>query len=458
MTNGDGLETKTRSVAPVSEPDENGRPAGTGRQGRTKKIFLPVLIVALLGGAVAAYFLVLSRDSGESGSAGISDPETSTATAELRDLVETESLDGTLTYASESTVAAQSQRASGAQGASAQSGTITELAPEGEIVVVGEALYWVDGNPVVLMDGEALAWRTLARGIEARPIVNQLPGTITAITSEGATRQPGQILYRVDTRPVVLMNGQVPAWRTLQSGVENSWDVRQLEENLVALGYDPDGEVVVNTVFNSATEAAIERWQEDLGVEVDGIVDLGEVVFLPGEQRIGGQLASVGASAQPGLPITQVSSAEQVVTLELAANRQDLVAVGDAVVVELPDGSEVEGTVATIGTAAQVAPSQVGTDGAGEAFVEVTITLTDTTTVQLDQSPVDIVVTTESAECVLTVPVTALIALAGGGYAVEVVDGETTTLVAVDPGLFADGFVEVESNGLFDGDTVVVPA
>ena len=58
----------------------------------------------------------------------------------------------------------------------------------------------------------------------------------------------------------------------------------------------------------------------------------------------------------------------------------------------------------------------------------------------------------------LAVPVTALLALSEGGYAVEVVveDG-SRLLIGVEPGLFSDGFVEVAGNGLVDGMQVVVP-
>jgi hypothetical protein len=58
---------------------------------------------------------------------------------------------------------------------------------------------------------------------------------------------------------------------------------------------------------------------------------------------------------------------------------------------------------------------------------------------------------------VLAVPANALLALLEGGYAVErVTDGGGTELVAVETGLFADGWVEV-SGDLAEGDEVVVP-
>jgi multidrug efflux pump subunit AcrA (membrane-fusion protein) len=77
-----------------------------------------------------------------------------------------------------------------------------------------------------------------------------------------------------------------------------------------------------------------------------------------------------------------------------------------------------------------------------------------------DQAPVQVTVTTTSVPGALVVPVTALLARSGGGYAVEVVDlGGTHHLVSVSLGLFddADGLVQVTSSGLAPGQRVVVP-
>jgi hypothetical protein len=74
----------------------------------------------------------------------------------------------------------------------------------------------------------------------------------------------------------------------------------------------------------------------------------------------------------------------------------------------------------------------------------------------LDQAPVDVRAVSEAVENVLAVPVSALLALAEGGYAIELVDGTGTTLVSVDPGFFADGWVEITGD-VQVGDVVVVP-
>jgi hypothetical protein len=78
-----------------------------------------------------------------------------------------------------------------------------------------------------------------------------------------------------------------------------------------------------------------------------------------------------------------------------------------------------------------------------------------------DQAPVQVGMTTASVRNALVVPVTALLARPGGGYAVEVVGAHGPNyLVPVSLGLFddADGVVQVTGSGLGAGQEVVVPA
>jgi hypothetical protein len=75
---------------------------------------------------------------------------------------------------------------------------------------------------------------------------------------------------------------------------------------------------------------------------------------------------------------------------------------------------------------------------------------------------VQVGITTDSVPDALVVPVTALLAQAGGGYAVEIAGAGTNNhrLVPVSLGLFddADGLVQVTGSGLTAGQTVVTPS
>jgi hypothetical protein len=58
---------------------------------------------------------------------------------------------------------------------------------------------------------------------------------------------------------------------------------------------------------------------------------------------------------------------------------------------------------------------------------------------------------------VLAVPATALLATAGGGYAIEALEGTRRIALAVTPGMFANGYVQIEGPGVHGGLTVTEP-
>ena len=288
---------------------------------------------------------------------------------------------------------------------------------------------------------------------DSRALASGLAGTITGIRREGEVVRRGGILYRVNGRPVVLLYGWYPLWRAIDYRVEGQ-DVRQLERNLVALGYDPDGDIEVDEEYDWATRAAVKRWQADLGVTADGVVEPGDAVFLPGPRRVGEVKAQVGSTVQTGASVMDTSATTRIVTVDLDARRQTLVAKGQTVTVELPSGRVVEGIVTNVG---KVAKTSAGDDDSTPT-IEVTIALRNARAAgSLDQAPVDVGIAREYRRSVLTVPVTALLALAGGGYAVEVVEGGRTRLVRVEPGLYAGGLVEISGKGIREGMKVAVP-
>jgi peptidoglycan hydrolase-like protein with peptidoglycan-binding domain len=289
-------------------------------------------------------------------------------------------------------------------------------------------------------------------------VVNQAQGTITSLPSVGQTIALGHVLYRVADASVVLLYGHTPAYRALSEGAEGP-DVRELNTELVALGYasavalDPHSDY-----FSSATAYALERLQAKLGVKETGSLSLGQAVFLPGPLRITKVLATLGASAPPGSAVAQASSTVRQVVINLNASVQSGVKVGDRVTITLPDGQTTPGVVSAVGTVA-TAPS--GHEEGGSPTIEVDISPTrPRATGGLDQAPVQVSIATASVSRALVVPVDALLALAGGGYAVEVLEGRAHHLVAVSPGLFdnAEGLVQVSGSGLAPGQRVVVPA
>ena len=281
------------------------------------------------------------------------------------------------------------------------------------------------------------------------------PGTITALPAEGSTVERGGVLAEVDGRAVRLLFGARPMWRDLGPDVGDGPDVRQLEENLVALGHATASSLAVDDDWTDATTAAVKRWQQAMGVDQTGVVALRDLVVLAGAVRVADHRATVGGPAGGG-PILSVTGTTKVVSVDLDASRRDLLPVGTAVEVDLPGGGSVDGTVLHV--ASVVTPPAEQTPGA-RPTVEVTIALAAAAEAEgagaFDAAPVDVQVAVERVAGALAVPVEALLALADGGYVVERVRGASSELVPVEVGASADGFVEV-TGAIEEGDRVVV--
>ncbi len=290
-------------------------------------------------------------------------------------------------------------------------------------------------------------------------VVNQAQGTVTDLPSVGKIVNQGQALYRVNGSPIVLLHGSVPAYRSLSEGMSGA-DVRELNADLVALGYATKAELDLNfDQFGWWTKDALEKLQKLLGVTETGTLVLGQAVFLPSAARITQVLAVLGTPAQPGAPILSATSTQRRVTIALDAAQQSEVKVGDEVIITLPDNTTTPGVVSSVGTVATT-PSSDSSGGSSTPTIAVEVTpIHPGATGHLDQAPVLVSITTASVKHALVVPVSALLAVASGGYAVEVSSGGTHHLVPVSLGIFddADGLVQVSGSGLETGQRVVVP-
>jgi hypothetical protein len=149
-----------------------------------------------------------------------------------------------------------------------------------------------------------------------------------------------------------------------------------------------------------------------------------------------------------------------VVTIDLNADQQGDVAVGDKVSISLPNGQTTTGTVTSVGTVATT-PSNSG-NGSSSPTITVLVTPDNpSATGNLDQAPVEVSITAGSAKNAFIVPVDALLPLATGGYALEVIGAKGVhTLEPVTLGLFDDANEEVQVSGpgVFAGQRIVIPA
>jgi hypothetical protein len=315
-------------------------------------------------------------------------------------------------------------------------------------------------------------------------VANQMQGTAyTALPPPGQVVRRGHRLYEVDGSPVVLLYGPRPEWRDLFLGVTPGPDVAQFDANLIALGYATPATLTVSDTFTAATSFAVQRWQAALDVTVTGVVPAGQVAYAPGPLRVASLDVTLGAAAQPGAAVLAGTSARPVVSAALPVSQEYLVRRGDQVSVTLPDGTRtVRGVITAIsrvaiagasGGGGQPSPGPDGVGGPGSResgsggsgpggsgdTVEVIVRLAHPRAARgLDQAPVTVNIVSARASGVLAVPISALVALAGGGYAVQVITGGTAHLTGVHTGLFSSSLVQVSGPGLRAGLRVEVPA
>ncbi|WP_051722331.1 peptidoglycan-binding protein [Streptomyces albus] len=390
--------TAPEGTAPEeSVPDGNGN--GTGRPRR-----VPALAAVLLLTATAAVAVVFLRDGGEAESAEPPGPP-STTRVTRGDLVTADTVNGTLEY-----------------------------------------------EP-------------------GQPLPGRLSGTVTWLPRTGAVIGRGEQLYRLDDKPVLLFRGRIPAYRELSAGADPGRDVRQLERNLAHLGYTG---FTVDDAYTDGTAYAVRRWQRSLGLPATGRVELGRVLFAPGDVRVGGAETGLGEETAPGSPVLATTRTGRSVTAEVKLAQQRLFTKGGKVTVALPGGKTLRGTVSSVGSVVDGGGGggEGGGDGGeggngggpGDRDETVTVRITlrnkdvDKAAGSLTRAPVRVSVESERREDVLSVPVAALLALREGGYGVELVEGGESRVLPVEPGLFADGRVEISGPGIAEGDTVGTPA
>jgi hypothetical protein len=281
----------------------------------------------------------------------------------------------------------------------------------------------------------------------ASTVTGKGTGTITSLPQAGATISRGQALYGIDDQPVIVFYGSSPLYRTLTVATPplQGPDVTVVADNLRALGYSvPKGDL-----FTQALSDAVTKWQKKIGMAQTGTLGVGQIVVFPGAVRVNGIQAQLGDSSTE--PVLAVTPTDKVITVPVAATNLTGINTGNKVTITLPSGQLVPGTVGVISQTVQSNNNQQNEPGspATPPNVNVTITADNPADVaNLAAAPVQVAFTTSGKDNVLAVPVTALLALRGGGYALQLPNGK---LVPVQTGLFANGEVEVSGPDVTEG-------
>ena len=175
---------------------------------------------------------------------------------------------------------------------------------------------------MVSLDG-TLTYRARSDG-SPYAAINQARGIYTKLPDDGDKVDCGDVLYRVDDDPVLLLCGTVPAYRDLR------WATRARTSVSSTATCTPPG------VTTSQDEQALKALQRDKGFAATGTLALGDAVFLPESVRIAKVTGKLGGSARPGAPVAQATSDTLEVQVNLDASQQGEVKKGDRAQITLP--------------------------------------------------------------------------------------------------------------------------
>ena len=393
-------------------------------------------------------------------------PGDTTATVERRTLVEHSSVDGTLSYGGALEIYDR------------LAGTFTWLPSVGAVIGRGGTLFRLNNLPVALMYGTVPAYRALKQGVSDGPDVGELNVNLVDLGFDpyGAIAENNHFseataaaVRRWQKAEGLPQTGEVELGRVVFAP-----GARRVTAVHVSVGEDPPGsgskEPAAKKPAAKKPAAKKPAAKKPAAKKPAASKPSESNEKAPGgsKEKEKSPSGSNEAAAQPKLALGTTST-QQIVQLAVKANQQELAHVGESAPVTMPNGDIVRGHITNVGTVATESSENEKEKGGGggggggngggsgeNATISVTLAL-DHRVARLDKAPVSVQLVKSIRRNVLAVPATALVATAGGGYAIEVLEGARRVQLAVTPGMFADGYVQIEGPAIHPGLTVLEP-
>jgi peptidoglycan hydrolase-like protein with peptidoglycan-binding domain len=450
-------QSAASSSADVSTDASDHTPPVARRAGRGRRapiVALAAIVLAAL--AVVAVLALRSRGPEHPASATGIPPGDTTASVERRTLVERAQVDGTLAFGGALDLYDR------------LAGTFTWLPAVGAVIRQGGTLYKLDNLPVALMYGSVPAYRALKLGVGDGPDVAQLNANLVALgfdpygaitAGEHFSEATAAAVRRWQESEGLPRTGEVELGRVIfVSGA------RRVTAVHVILGQDPPPSSGASKPPSQKQSAAKRKAAKEQSATEQAAKGQAAEAQAAKAQAAKNPAASENGSgaATPELALSTTAT-RQIVQLQVKATEQQLARVGEAAPVTLPNGDVTRGRITSVGTVAtestegESEKEKGGSGGNGEnATIPVTLTL-DHPVARLDKAPVSVELVKSVRRNVLAVPATALVATSGGGYAIQVLAGTHRTELAVTPGMFANGYVQIEGPGVRRGMTVIEP-
>ncbi len=457
------------AVPGSAAPSGNDSPSAASNTRRRRRLAAGGAVL-LAAAAVAVILIAESGSAGRHNSGNGVPPGETTTTVTRRTLTESSTVDGTLGYGSALELYDR------------LSGTFTWLPAVGAEIGRGGTLWRVNNEPVALMYGSVPAYRTLRKGVSDGPDVTELNWNLIDLgydpygaidDDEDFSEATAAAVRRWQHSEGLHETGVVELGRIVFAP-----GARRVTAVKVGLGQDPPGSAGANepagegqgakqppakTQAPKKSRPKKPASKEDPGSKKEpASKPPASKQDPPSKEPSSKEPAADEAGAGAGMVVLSTTSTQQLVQLKVKAEQQTLARVGQSAPVTLPGGDVVRGRIIEVGSVASSAAAEDekekgggGEKGEGEsATVPVTLALGHPVA-HLDEAPVSVELVKNIRRDVLAVPATALTATAGGGYAIEALVGLHRVALAVTPGMFADGYVQVEGAGVHEGLTVV---
>lgn len=288
-------------------------------------------------------------------------------------------------------------------------------------------------------------------------VITNSTGVVSGLPEEGDIPEFGSPLFYVDSEPVFVFKGSLPQYRDFTPGMSSGKDILQLEYALRISKLVDNGELEPNETIGKATWDALDRLYEHFNIDEPDELPIGSVLFVPDSFRVGSVQVVHGQRLTGAETIFERTDIAPSVIVDVDPSRLALFSIGTTAEVTLPTDEVLSATVSSHDSEVQ---GSFGTDTGAAADVAIRVELEFAHDADFDlpeSAPVEIAVTREMHPNVIAVPLVALVALAGGGFAVERWDGQQSSIVPVQIGTAADGLVEIASGDLAVGDLVTVP-
>ena len=291
----------------------------------------------------------------------------------------------------------------------------TVLTPPVDVLAASSYTY-VDVVPGEV--GSSIQLNTAAAWVPIPAGTNQATGTVTSVNVKpGQAVSVGTTLYTADLRPVVIAQGETPAFRAMAQETFGT-DVAQLQQALTEMDFYSGA---VDGEFGSLTSMAVKAWQKTLGVTRDGVVQPGDLVFvpsLPTHVALDTEVIYRGATLTGGEDAVRTLGEAPTFTVPVSESQGALMPAGTRVEIKNTQGDPWEGFVDSqvAEVTGDLTVTLVGVDGAticGEVCDSIPVT---------GQTLLPSVIVTVEPVSGLTVPSAALLSATDG--TITVIDGD----------------------------------